>query len=242
MKKYFNVQFEFDHQKLETIVKNKAKEGKGYCCFVDLNSLTNSFKYEKFRIILNNSLSNSCDGSYIAMLASSIHKAPLKEYIAPDFFEEFIYHKNKHLLIGNTEEVFKKIIKKVAKRNTHADNLNYLYVPFLTVDQFDYIEISKAINKLSPDYMWISLGAPKQEFFMSKLLPHISRGVMLGVGASTNYFSGEIKDIPKWAKKLKIIWLYRLCTEPKKQAKRIWNALFILPMLILNEKRMLKNK
>jgi N-acetylglucosaminyldiphosphoundecaprenol N-acetyl-beta-D-mannosaminyltransferase len=43
---------------------------------------------------------------------------------------------------------------------------------------------------------------------------------LLGVGAALNYFSGEVKDIPSWAKKYHLIWMYRIFTEPKKQLPR----------------------
>ena len=237
MNKYFNVNFEFNRSRFEKIIEQTANYGKGYCCFIDLNSLVYSYKDKEYRNVLNNSLLNSCDGSYIAMSASKIHNSSLKEYIGPDFFKKFIYINNKHLIIGNTEEAFRKIKLKVEKRITHPINLNYLSVPFLSVDEFDYFEISENINKLNPDYIWISLGAPKQEYFMNKLLPHLNRGVMLGVGAAINYFSGEIKDIPQWAKKLHLIWAYRLFTEPKKQFKRLRSILLIFPKMIKEEKR-----
>lgn len=237
MKKYFNVNLQFNHSKLEEIVKSTAISNKGYCCFVDMNSLAFSFKDESFRNILNNSLTNFCDGSYIAMLASYIHNNSFKQYTGPDFFKKHIYCENNHLIIGNTEDVFKKIKLKVAKRNSHANNLSYLSIPFLDVNKFDYIEISKQINHLNPDYIWISLGAPKQEIFMSMLLPHLKKGVLFGVGAAINYFSGEIRNIPDWIKKTHLIWLYRIYMEPKKQFKRLVLILRMFPKIIQQEKR-----
>jgi|TARA_B110000037_G_C17100662_1_gene497824 N-acetylglucosaminyldiphosphoundecaprenol N-acetyl-beta-D-mannosaminyltransferase len=236
MKKYFNINIQFDHLKFEDIVKSTAISNKGYCCFVDMNSLVFSFKDESFRNVLNNSLSNCCDGRYIAIISSKIHKNRFKEYTGPDFFKKFIYHNNNHLIIGNTEDVFEKIKLKVSNKNSHSNNLSYLSIPFVGVNEFDYIGISKHINELSPDYIWVSLGAPKQEIFMSMLLPHINKGVMLGVGAAINYFSGEIKDIPSWIKKINLIWLYRIYTEPKKQVKRLISILLMLPKIINEEK------
>ena len=235
MQKYFNINFEFDHSKSEKIVKTSSINQKGYCCFVDLNSLVHSYQNEKFKNILNKSLLNFCDGSYIAILINYIHGNSFSEYTGPDFFKKFIYHKKNHLIIGNTELVFKKIKSKVSNKNGQANNLNYLSLPFLKVDEFDYVAISKIINKLKPDYIWISLGAPKQEIFMSKLLPHINVGIMLGIGAATNYFSGEISDIPHWIKKIRLIWIYRIFTEPKKQLMRLKLILWIFPKMIIEE-------
>lgn len=241
MNKYFNVKFLFDHNKFEKLVESTLINGKGYCCFVDLNSLVNTYRDKNFRAILNRSLANSCDGSYIALSASKIHNENLKEYIGPDFFKKFIYHKKKHLIIGNTEEVFIKIKNKVEIKNGVNDNLHYLPLPFKSVEEFDFEFISQYLNEISPDYIWVSLGAPKQEYFMYNLLPHINRGVMLGVGAALNYYSGEINDIPQWTKRFRIIWVYRLFTEPKKQFKRLRSIFLIFPKMILEEKRRVEN-
>ena len=114
--------------------------------------------------------------------------------------------------------------------------MSYLGLPFKAVDEFDYESISKTINTIEPNYIWVSLGAPKQEYFMNRLLPFVDKGIMLGVGAAFNYFSGEIKDIPNWTKKMHLVWIYRLLTEPKKQIKRLKTILLTFPKMLKEEK------
>ena len=240
MNKYFNTYFEFDYRKLEKVIIEKASEGKGYCCFIDLTSLVYSYRNPNFQTILNNSLVNSCDGSYIAMSVSKIYGKRLKQYIGPEFFEKFIFKKGTHLILGSTPDVYKKIVERVSKEKGDIADINYLSLPFRSVDNFNYAEIAKSINNIRPNYIWVALGAPKQEQFMAKILPHLDNGVLLGVGAALNYFSGEIKDIPKWFKKLHIVWVYRLLTEPKKQIKRIKSIIFVFPTMIKEEIKLSK--
>ncbi len=241
MEKYFKIQFEFDHDKLEkTIIENSLKS-KGYCCFVDSNVLVEAHMVNNNGIleVLNGSMVNSCDGSYIAILASLVYKKKLKPYNGPEFFDKFIYYKEKQCIIGNTDIVFEKIKSKVENVNGFS-NLHYISLPFLPVDNFDYEVIAREINSIKPRYIWVSLGAPKQEFFMNKLLPHLESGVMLGVGAALNYFSGEITDIPKWVTKFNLIWLFRILTEPKKQIKRVFKILKYYPKIYSLQKKELK--
>lgn len=242
MQKYFNVKIEFNHTVLEETVEAVAnsKSKKGYVCFVDLNALVYANKHTNVLKVINEATVNSCDGSYIAMTASKLYKIKLKEYIGPDFFKKFIYKKKKHLIIGNTKEVFQKVKNKVQLKQ--QTDLHYLSLPYKQVEEFNYNEISEFINKLSPDYIWVSLGAPKQELFMNFLQKKINRGVMLGVGAALNYFSGEIKDIPNWTKKLHIIWIYRIFTEPKKQISRMAKVFLEFPKIYANEKKKIKNE
>jgi N-acetylglucosaminyldiphosphoundecaprenol N-acetyl-beta-D-mannosaminyltransferase len=237
MKKYFNINLEFDHQRLEEIVDQKAKSEKGYCCFVDLTSLVYSYNNLDFREVLNNAIVNSCDGSYIALSASKIHNENLKQYIGPDFFEKFIYKSGTHVILGSTPEVYQKIIERVTLQSVNKERISYLGLPFKKVEEFDYKAISEKINERKPNYIWVSLGAPKQEYFMSNLLPFLDKGMMLGVGAALNYFSGEIREIPEWTKKMKIVWIYRLVTEPRKQAKRLKTIFLTFPKMIKEERR-----
>ncbi len=242
MKKYFNINFQFVHQELEKTIEETSLDGKGYCCFVDATSLVHSHQNEKFRAILNASLVNSCDGSYIALLASKIHNEQLKEYIGPDFFKKFVYKPYTQIVIGNTEDVFNKIKVKLELNGNDTSNFFFIPLPYKGVDEFDYEKIAFQVNQVIPRFIWISLGAPKQEEFMFKLLPHLERGVMIGVGAALNYFTGEVKDIPNWARKSHLIWLYRIFTEPRKQLKRCKAILLVLPKIYQQEKKLTKNK
>lgn len=241
MKKYFNINFQFNHQELEKSIEETSIEGKGYCCFVDATSLVHSYKNENFRTILNDSLVNSCDGSYIALLASKIHNEKLKEYIGPDFFKKFIYKPYPQFVLGNTEEVFNKIKAKLELNGNNTSTLFFIPLPYKEVDKFNYQEIATKINQIHPRFIWVSLGAPKQDEFMAKLLPLIDKGVMLGVGAALNYFTGEVKDIPDWARKTHLIWLYRIFTEPKKQIKRCKEILLVLPRIYREEMKLVNN-
>ena len=54
MKKYFNIQLEFNHNRLEHEIEETAKQGKGYCCFVDLTSLVYSYNNPDFRETFKN--------------------------------------------------------------------------------------------------------------------------------------------------------------------------------------------
>jgi N-acetylglucosaminyldiphosphoundecaprenol N-acetyl-beta-D-mannosaminyltransferase len=241
MEKYFKIQFEFDHDKLEKIIIDNSLNNKGYCCFVDSNVLVESHLPQNKGIleVLNSSLVNSCDGSYIAILASFVYKKKLKPYNGPEFFEKFIYHDEIHCIVGNTDLVFEKIKAKVERANG-ISKLHYIPLPFAKVEEFDYELIAKDINTIKPRYIWVSLGAPKQEFFMNKLLPHMESGVMLGVGAALNYFSGEITDIPRWATKWNLIWFFRIVTEPKKQIKSVLKILKYYPRIYSLQKKELE--
>lgn len=237
MMKYFDISIEFNHQKLEDIITSVSMNGKGYCCFIDNVLLSTAHKDRSGRLktILNSAVINSCDGSYIALIASKIYKQQFKAYNGPELFNKFIYYKDKHCIIGSSTYVFNKLIQKLEQSGYDSTYIYHVPLPFAKVHDFDYRTIADKINGIGARYNWVSLGAPKQEEFMFRIINRIDRGVMLGVGAAINYFAGEIKNIPKWAINMHLIWLYRIFTEPTKQIPRCIDIAFNTPKIFINE-------
>ena len=92
------------------------------------------------------------------------------------------------------------------------------------------------------DIIWVALGAPKQDFFMSLLKPHLKRGVMIGVGAAFNFYSGNgEKRAPEWVTLMHLEFVYRIMQSPKKQLNRCWGIVTSLPVMLWQEWRR-KNK
>ncbi|MCX6309298.1 MAG: WecB/TagA/CpsF family glycosyltransferase, partial [Bacteroidia bacterium] len=175
-------------------------------------------------------------GSSIAMLAGFIHKKKFRALNGPEIFSEYI-KKNEfqQLLLGSTEQISESIKLKLQSKTIESSHIRVMPLPFLSVHDFNYKSIANEINKLNPDIIWVSLGAPKQEIFMKNILPYINRGVMLGIGAAFNFYLGDI-ELPRIRfGALKFIWLSRLINEPKRMYKRLINYILILPKLYIKE-------
>ena len=78
--------------------------------------------------------------------------------------------------------------------------------------------ICDEINELKPDFLWVGIGAPKQEMWMWQHQEKIHNTVMFGVGAGFNFFAGTLDKAPEWMEKASLEWLFRLSKEPK----RLW--------------------
>lgn len=237
MKKYFNVNLEFNHSIIKEVIDNTiAVLGKGYVCVVDANVLTIAQKDEYYCNVLNHSVVNSCDGSSIAVLAGLAHGEKFRAWNGPDIFSYYIERKYKQLLLGSNQETSDEVKRILRERGCDDSNISVLPLPFKAVDDFDYVGIAREITIINPDIIWVSLGAPKQELFMHNLLPHLSRGLMFGIGAAFNFYIGKIALPKSNLGALKFIWISRLFSEPKKQIARILPYIRIIPRLYLNER------
>lgn len=227
--KVFNISIEFNSTKFKKEIENYIeKQLKAYVCVVDANVITLAQKDLEYQRIINNASVNTCDGSSIASMVNLIYGTNHHAFNGPEIFEYYIERPYKHLLLGNTAEKVGQIKNKLRDKGI-VNEVHHLNVPFAHVDDFDYRDISEQINSLKPDIIWVSLGAPKQEIFMSKIFPFIKIGVMIGIGAAFNFYTGDIRNNKREWGALRFIWLERLFKEPKKQLSRVFNYLRILP-------------
>lgn len=93
--------------------------------------------------------------------------------------------------------------------------------------------IVKEINRLSPDFIWVGLGTPRQQAWIRQYKGEIKRGVILAVGFAFDVNAGTKKDAPMWMQRLGLTWCYRLASEPLRLGRRYayYNSLFLFYLL-----------
>lgn len=236
----FNIHIEFDSQVFRDTVEQYIREKKkAYVCVVDANVITIAQKDLKYREIIKSATINTCDGSSISKMVNSIYGTKYSAFNGPELFEYYIERPYKHVLVGNKSAKVEQIKAKVKKKGLELD-MQHVDVPFVPVEQFDYPTIAKQINELKPDIVWVSLGAPKQETFISNIFPYMDQGVFFGIGAAFNFYTGDLHNNKKEIGGLRFIWLERIFKEPRKQLKRVGNYLLIMPKMYIEERRKAK--
>jgi len=75
-----------------------------------------------------------------------------------------------------------------------------------------------------PALLFVALGAPKQEIWMSAHAAELAPMVLIGVGAALDIVAGRVKEAPRWMTRLGVEWLFRLVQEPRRLARRyLWD-------------------
>lgn len=89
-------------------------------------------------------------------------------------------------------------------------------------------EVLRKINESEPDYLFVAYGMKKQEEWIEANLDRLKAGVVMGVGRSFDYYSGELKRAPRWVQKIGMEWLFSLFMEPKR-----WRRQLVLPKFVV---------
>lgn len=76
--------------------------------------------------------------------------------------------------------------------------------------------VIEKINAAHADVLFVCLGAPKQERFMTAHRQELNVRLMAGLGGSLDSFAGTVKRAPRWMINCSLEWLYRLIKEPKR--------------------------
>lgn len=91
--------------------------------------------------------------------------------------------------------------------------------PFRELTPAEEIDISNIINNSNAHLVFVILGCPKQEKWMSVMKNKIN-ATLIGVGGALPVFIGAQKRAPKWMQNAGLEWFFRLGQEPGRLWKR----------------------
>ncbi len=208
-------------------VLDLVEEGKSlggtYLCFSNVHTLMMAQKDVLYRKILNASAYTFPDGSPIADYQHKHGHLRAERVAGPDFmdamFRATMDGSVSHYFYGSTQETIDKLRENLEKRYPGICIAGMVSPPFRKETDEEDAETVRRINESGASFVWIGLGAPKQERWMAEHAGKLD-GVMLGVGAGFNFYAGTVKRAPVWIQKIGFEWLYRLFQDPRRLASR----------------------
>lgn len=242
METYFNIRYEFDREEVHNAIERRLQlPGSDYICVASGTIITQVHRNLDYRKVVNGGLFTICDSSYVPIYLKRIYGINRVQYCGSQIFERIVKEgKYRMIFLGTDNATLAGLKKELTKLNPAVESMQFIELPFKKAEDFDYKGIAKIVESDKADIVWVALGAPKQEIFMSKLKPFLSHGVMLGVGAAFKFYSGTgVKRAPEWMVNNHLEFLYRIFQEPKKQLKRCWDDIVTLPNILREE---IKNK
>lgn len=243
---YFNMCYCFDKKEVvQRIDEQLLKPGSEYVTVADgvvLNTVNRNPEYKR---VTDGAMFSICDSSYVPLYVKWIYGLDRDQYTGSMIFRELISsRKYRMFFLGTSEDILSALKQNLSvKFNPDCVDMTFMSLPFMDVNDFDYADIAQKITADKADIVWVSLGAPKQDIFMSLLKPHLNHGVMLGVGAAFKFYSGLVeKRAPDWMIKNHLEFLYRIFQDPKKQLKRCAWIVYMLPKMFVEELKRKRKK
>ncbi len=133
---------------------------------------------------------------------------------------------------GSTPQLLERIRKTCMERFPALEIAGTLSPPFRPTTPDEDDDTIAQITRSGAGLVFVALGCPKQELWMSRVQGRIP-AVMLGIGNALAVLVGEEERSPQWMQQAGLEWCFRLAQEPKRLIKRyaVTNSLYIYYVL-----------
>lgn len=211
-----------------------------YMCVANVHTTVTASENPEYCQIQNSGIMAIPDGGPLSTIGRKRGYTQMARVTGPEYMEAVLNLSEqkgyRHYFYGSTNETLERLKKKLSERQKNIQVVGMYSPPFRELSEEEDTKIVKNINDTHADFVWIGLGAPKQEQWMAKHQGKVN-GFMVGVGAAFDYYAGNIKRAPMWMQKANLEWLYRLIQEPRRLLKRylVTNTKFIWKVIIRGE-------
>lgn len=209
----------------------KALSG-DYMCVANVHTTVMAHDNPYYLKIQNGGIMAIPDGGPLSSVGRKRGFLEMERTTGPSYMEEVLNISEKmgytHYFYGSMEETLGKLREELKRRYPNLQVKALYSPPFRELSNEEDREIIRMINAVDADFVWVGLGAPKQEMWMAEHQGKVN-GFMVGVGAAFDYMAGNIERAPKWMQKCNLEWLYRLMQDPKRLFRRyfVTNTKFI---------------
>ncbi len=206
-----------------------------YICVSNVHTTVMAHDNPEYRKIQNGGLMAIPDGKPLVFVSHLKGYKQAQRCAGPDLMPALLAysvqntnhfgecHKYRHFFYGSTQETIDLLEKKLRKEFPGLEIAGMISPPFRELTPEEDAEMIRKINEAKPDFVWVGLGAPKQEKWMYDHKGKIN-ALMIGVGAAFDFGAGTAKRAPRWMQEAYLEWLYRLMQNPKRLFHRYFTT------------------
>jgi N-acetylglucosaminyldiphosphoundecaprenol N-acetyl-beta-D-mannosaminyltransferase len=142
----------------------------------------------------------------------------------PDIFAAFMTRSAdrpiSHFFCGGKEGVADELKNASLDRFGNRNVTGTFSPPFREMTDTEMQELAQSIHASGAQVVWIGLSTPKQEMFAARLQQFASVRLIITVGAVFDFYTGRVKQAPRWMQRSGLEWFFRLSIEPQRLAGR----------------------
>lgn len=175
------------------------------------------------------------DGIPIVLILKRINRLKVVKLSGSGTFKKLLVDfNNKHLkmlLFGSNIENNKKAVVNLSESYS---NLTVRGIsPEIATDINEFKKYIPEINEFKPQILVLGLGCPKQELFTNRFKDQIKVNIILNLGATIDFVSGNVNEPPNWSKKVGLAPVFRVMSDPRRLYFRyVSNLKFLFDIML----------
>ena len=201
-------------------------------CICNVHSVVTAAEDPTFMRAIEGADLATPDGAPVAWMLRRQGVTSQPRVSGPDLMLEYCAHAATRgeaiFLYGSTEATLKALQQQLLACWPALRIAGALSPPFRPTSAAEDEADVQTINASGARTVWVSLGCPKQELWMSAHRGRV-QAVMVGVGAAFDFHAGTVSRAPAWMRRHGLEWLHRLISEPRRLGRRyvVTNTAFI---------------
>ncbi len=200
---------------------------KSYVCVAPVATIMDCQRDSVYRNIINNADMVTPDGMPVVWLGKWRGQHTIGRTYGPDLMLAACSLSEqkgfRHYFYGGSEETCNLLVHRLQQQFPSLQIVGKYSPPVRDMHGQETPEIVNQINKAKPDILWVGLGSPKQDYWMSYHRRQLEAPVIIGVGAAFDFLAGTKIQAPGWIQRSGLEWFFRLCCEPR----RLWRRYLI---------------
>lgn len=200
-----------------------------YICVSNVHTTVMAFRDEEYRKVQNSGAMALPDGQPLSIVSRHRGYAHAGRVPGPDLMPAILELSQQtgytHYFYGSAKSTLEQLRKSILAKYPKVKIAGMYAPPFRDLTEEEDAEVIRRINDSGADFIWVALGAPKQEKWMYEHRGRVG-GLMIGVGAAFDFIAGTVKRAPMWMQKLCLEWVFRIMQDPRRMIPRYLNTNF----------------
>ena len=213
--------------------------GHHYVCFCESNLFVHAHNKPQVAAAVRGAALVLPDGISLTLAARLLAGRLIERVPGPSFLPAACEHGIdkgwRHYFLGGAQGVAERLAGALSARFPGLQVVGTHSPPFRPMTLEEDQSLVREIERARPHFLWVGLGAPKQELWMAEHVGKIDVPVMLGVGAAFDFHSGSAPWAPKWIRDAGIEWAYRAVTGGRRVFFRNVRCVSKAAMIIARE-------
>ncbi len=208
----------FSVEQTKRAMKSVVRQGsKIAVCTPNLNFVAMARSDAEFRDSVLGSDMSLLDGMPI-LWVSKLLGYPLPERVPGSGLIEQLHREKDNrftvFLFGGAEGIAEKAYKKINEHSAGLVAVGHHDPGYVAVEEMGSRTIIDDINKYTPDFLLLALGAKKAQRWIDLNKGQLNARIIVHVGATIGFLAGMIKRAPRAIQRIGLEWLWRIFEEP----------------------------